>query len=145
MTKSLRTFLAVEIDAAVRAKAKELIEVLTSARADVKWVESDNLHLTLQFLGDVPENKIAEVAAAMQRGAAEVESLELEIRGAGAFPNPGKPRTIWLGAKKGPTAWPCYTTTLPWRWPILVLRTKTAASRPISRSAGFARQRTWPS
>jgi 2'-5' RNA ligase len=99
--KSLRTFIAVEISATVRAKAEELIKILRASQADVKWVEPRNLHLTLQFLGDVPESQIAEVVSAVERGAAEVEPFSLEIRGVGAFPNPGKPRTIWLGAKEG--------------------------------------------
>jgi RNA 2',3'-cyclic 3'-phosphodiesterase len=99
--KSLRTFIAVEISAAVRAKAEELIEIFRSARADVKWVEPHNLHLTLQFLGDVPESQIADVCNAVVRGAAEVMPFELQIRGTGAFPNLGKPRTLWLGAKEG--------------------------------------------
>jgi 2'-5' RNA ligase len=101
MSKSLRTFIAVEISAAVRAKAEELIGLLRATQADVKWVEPHNLHLTLQFLGDVPENQIAEVCKAVERGAAEVAPFTLEIRGAGAFPNLGKPRTIWLGTKDG--------------------------------------------
>jgi RNA 2',3'-cyclic 3'-phosphodiesterase len=98
---SLRTFIAVEISAAARAKAGVLIGVLRTAGADVKWVEPHNLHLTLQFLGDVPENAIADVCNAVTRGAAEVEPFGLEICGAGAFPNVGKPRTVWLGAKEG--------------------------------------------
>jgi RNA 2',3'-cyclic 3'-phosphodiesterase len=99
--KSIRTFIAVEISAAVRAKAEELIGLLRATQADVKWVEPHNLHLTLQFLGDVPESQIADVCRAVEHGAAEVEPFKLEIRGAGAFPNLGKPRTVWLGAKDG--------------------------------------------
>jgi 2'-5' RNA ligase len=99
--KSLRTFIAVEISATVRAKAEELIETFRAAHADVKWVEPHNLHLTLQFLGNVPESQIADVCNAVKNGAAEIEPFELEIRGAGAFPNLGKPRTLWLGAKEG--------------------------------------------
>jgi RNA 2',3'-cyclic 3'-phosphodiesterase len=99
--KPLRTFIAVEISAAVRAKAEELIKILHTPRADVKWVEPHNLHLTLQFLGDVPENQIADVCTAVKRSVAEIEPFELEIGGTGAFPNPGKPRTLWIGAKEG--------------------------------------------
>jgi 2'-5' RNA ligase len=102
--KLFRTFIAVEISAAVRTKAVELIDLLRKTQADVKWVEPHNLHLTLQFLGDVPENRITEVCKAVERGAAEVEPFRLEIRGAGAFPNLGKPRTLWLGAKEGANA-----------------------------------------
>jgi 2'-5' RNA ligase len=99
--KSLRTFIAVEIDSAVRSKAAELIKILQAARADVKWVEPHNLHLTLQFLGDVPEREIAQVCDAVQCGAGEVDPFPLEIHSTGAFPNLGKPRTLWLGAKTG--------------------------------------------
>jgi RNA 2',3'-cyclic 3'-phosphodiesterase len=99
--KSLRTFIAVEISAAAREKVVGLIELLGAAEADVKWVESHNLHLTLQFLGDVSEKQIPDVCKAVTRGAGEVPPFTLEIYGAGAFPNFGKPRTLWLGAKDG--------------------------------------------
>jgi RNA 2',3'-cyclic 3'-phosphodiesterase len=99
--KSLRTFIAVEISAAARAKTIELIGLLSATEADVKWVEPHNLHLTLQFLGDVPERQIPDVCKAVSRGAREVPPFPLEIRGAGAFPNLGKPRTLWLGAGEG--------------------------------------------
>jgi 2'-5' RNA ligase len=101
MKHTLRTFLAVEIDAAIRARAGELIKALGAAPADVKWVETHNLHLTMKFLDEVPVGQIAEVCQAVEQGAAHVEPFELEIRGAGAFPNAGRPRTIWLGAGDG--------------------------------------------
>jgi RNA 2',3'-cyclic 3'-phosphodiesterase len=96
-----RTFIAVELDSAVRARAEELIRILSAADADVKWVEVFNLHLTLQFLGEVPEGEIAAVCKAVEQGAAQVEPFDLEIGGAGAFPNFSRPRTLWIGAKAG--------------------------------------------
>ena len=101
MKKTLRTFVAVEITGPIRARAKELIASLAGTTADVKWVEPHNLHLTLKFLGDVQDTDIAQVCRAVQRGAAEVEPFELELRGAGAFPNAARPRTVWLGAGAG--------------------------------------------
>jgi len=67
----------------------------------VKWVETQNLHLTLQFLGDVPEQKIAAVCMAVEKGAAQVRPFDLEVGSAGAFPNSNRPRTIWIGANAG--------------------------------------------
>jgi 2'-5' RNA ligase len=99
--KSIRTFIAVEVDSVVREKAAGLIGMLQAVQADVKWVEPHNLHLTLQFLGDVPEKEIAQVCKAVEHGADEVDPFSLEIRSTGAFPNLGKPRTLWLGAKTG--------------------------------------------
>jgi RNA 2',3'-cyclic 3'-phosphodiesterase len=96
-----RTFIAVELDSAVRAKGAELINILRAADADVKWVEVHNLHLTLQFLGEAPESEIAAVCKAVEQGAARVEPFDLEIGSAGAFPNSNRPRTLWIGAKAG--------------------------------------------
>lgn len=101
MKKTLRTFAAVEISGPVRTKVSQLIAALGATAADVKWVESHNLHLTLKFLGDVHQNEIAEVCRAVARGAAEVEPFDLEVCGAGAFPHVARPRTIWLGAAAG--------------------------------------------
>jgi 2'-5' RNA ligase len=98
---SVRTFIAVEIDAVIRARAAELIGVLRAAEADVKWVETQNLHITLQFLGEVPEQQIAALCKAAEQGAAQVPPFDLEIRYAGAFPNANRPRTLWIGANAG--------------------------------------------
>ncbi|MBN2579855.1 MAG: RNA 2',3'-cyclic phosphodiesterase [Pirellulales bacterium] len=97
----LRTFVAVEISEAVHRKAAELIRALQAAEAGVKWVETHNQHLTLQFLGDVAEERIPGIAQAVERGVEKLGPFFLEIAGAGAFPNVHKPRTLWLGAKEG--------------------------------------------
>jgi RNA 2',3'-cyclic 3'-phosphodiesterase len=104
MPTYIRTFIAVEIDDAVRRKAVETIEKLRGCRADVKWVEPQNLHVTLQFLGDMAEERIPLIVDAVQKGTAEVKKFELEIEGVGAFPNIVRPRTIWIGAKNGATS-----------------------------------------
>jgi 2'-5' RNA ligase len=101
MKNQLRTFIAVEIDRAIRARAGELIALLRGAAADVKWVEPENLHVTLKFLGDVHQRDILAVCRAVEQGAAELAPFELEVRGAGAFPNAARPRTVWLGAEAG--------------------------------------------
>jgi RNA 2',3'-cyclic 3'-phosphodiesterase len=101
MKKTLRVFVAVELDRSIRARAVELIERLRGAPADVKWVEPHNLHLTMKFLGEVHEREIIHVCRAVQHGAALVNPFELEVCGAGAFPNAARPRTVWLGAAAG--------------------------------------------
>jgi 2'-5' RNA ligase len=101
MKKTLRTFVAVEITAPIRARVVELIADFSGTPADVRWVEPHNLHLTLKFLGDVHQREIAAVCQAAATGAAEVTPFDFEIRGAGAFPMAARPRTVWLGAAEG--------------------------------------------
>jgi len=98
MSQTVRAFAAIEINAKVRQAAAKLIERLSQAAADVKWVEPENLHLTLKFLGDVPLTETARICEAIGKAAAEVEPFEIELAGAGAFPSASRPRTIWLGA-----------------------------------------------
>ncbi len=99
--KNIRTFVAIEASPTVRQRAVALIDVLREAPAEVKWVAPENMHLTLKFLGDIDFGKIPEVCELVKRAVAAVAPFELEIRGAGAFPNPTRPGTVWIGADEG--------------------------------------------
>ncbi len=101
MGSSIRTFVAIEIAQGVRDRAARLIKELGAATSNVRWVSAQNLHLTLKFLGDVPSREVPQVIAAVGRAAATIRPFELESASAGAFPNPARPRTIWLGARSG--------------------------------------------
>jgi 2'-5' RNA ligase len=100
----LRTFIAVVATDDIRRAAAKLAGVLQSAADDVKWVEPENLHWTLQFLGDIDQLEIPALCAAVASAAQEVDCFDLEARGAGAFPGPDRPRTLWLGAGGGAQA-----------------------------------------
>jgi 2'-5' RNA ligase len=99
-----RTFVAVAASAQIRRGAAELIDQLASAGQDVKWVTADNLHWTLQFLGEVDDTLIPAICERVKTAAAGCPAFQLEARGAGAFPHTGRPRTIWLGAGQGQSA-----------------------------------------
>lgn len=99
--QSLRVFVAIELDSAVCSAAGKLIATLSAAGADVKWVEPDNMHVTLKFLGDVSLTDTARICDAVQKAADEHQPFDIEFAGAGAFPNLGRPRTIWLGTHEG--------------------------------------------
>ncbi|RIK83442.1 MAG: RNA 2',3'-cyclic phosphodiesterase [Planctomycetota bacterium] len=96
-----RTFIAVEAADEVHAAALAAIDRLRSAATGIKWVEPDNLHWTLQFLGDLTDMEVAEVCLRTVRVAAEHEAFAVQARGVGAFPSIKRPRTLWLGAGEG--------------------------------------------
>ncbi len=64
---------------------------------EVRWVPPENVHLTLQFLGAVPEERVPEIDAAIRAAAAGARPLSLELKGAGGFPNARRPRVVWAG------------------------------------------------
>ena len=101
MRNQIRAFVAVSLSVAVRASVDKLIRALKQEIDGIKWVDTQNLHITLKFLGDVPMNELHRIIAAVQRGAETVETFDLEFRGCGVFPNPEQPRTLWIGCGSG--------------------------------------------
>jgi 2'-5' RNA ligase len=102
--RRIRTFIAVPVSEGIRSAARKLAEMLQPSAGDVRWVAPENLHWTMQFLGDVDELEIPAVCSAVSTAAADLESFDLSARGAGAFPAPDRPRTLWLGAGAGAQA-----------------------------------------
>lgn len=98
---SIRTFIAVELADAVRRQAAHLTARLSQANVKVKWVPPENMHLTLKFLGDVPQEQTARVCQAVKEAVQDIPAFNAECVGAGAFPNPARPRTVWLGVRAG--------------------------------------------
>jgi len=96
----MRTFIAVPIPDEVKDLIVGIQEKLEAVRADVKWVERENLHFTLRFLGEVEEEKIPKVKKSIS-ALGNFRAIQAETGALGAFPSFSSPRVIWLGLKKG--------------------------------------------
>lgn len=93
----MRTFIAIEIPSEVKSALAALQTELRRAGADVSWTKPENLHLTLNFLGEVDERRIAEVEKACVDLAAEFQPFTLSLNDTGVFPNARQPRVFWAG------------------------------------------------
>ena len=93
----IRAFLAIELPDALRPGLAQIQGELKRSHADVRWVAVGNIHLTLKFFGNVPEDEIDALALAARQAAAEAAPLQLQATGVGAFPSPNAPRVVWLG------------------------------------------------
>jgi 2'-5' RNA ligase len=96
-----RTFIAVEATDEAQGGALAAIDRLRSAAEGIRWVHPDNLHWTIQFLGDLDDREMAEVCLRTVRVAKRHEAFEMKAVGVGAFPSIQRPRTLWLGAGEG--------------------------------------------
>jgi 2'-5' RNA ligase len=96
-----RTFIAVPLAPDICRRALEVIYQLQPVAGDVKWVPSENMHWTLQFLGNVDDLEIPAVCDKVAAAVEDVEPFDLLVRGVGAFPSADRPRTLWLGAGHG--------------------------------------------
>ncbi len=86
-----------EVKTALYQKTEALREQLPA----VRWVPLENLHLTLKFLGDTPSNKISTLETALQEAVSPCQKFDLKAVGVGCFPNPKRPRVIWVGLEGG--------------------------------------------
>ena len=97
----MRAFIGIELPDEVRRALAQLQRELQAARADVKWVEPKNLHLTLKFLGEISEAQRQGVEACLKRIASQQPPFTLQLQGVGAFPSVESPRVVWVGIAQG--------------------------------------------
>jgi RNA 2',3'-cyclic 3'-phosphodiesterase len=96
--RTIRTFLALDPPEEILREIGRLQDKLRQRiHGDVRWVRPEAIHLTLKFFGDIPEHGVANISAVAGKAAAGVRPLDLAIGGAGVFPDPRRPRVIWLG------------------------------------------------
>ncbi|WP_066636580.1 RNA 2',3'-cyclic phosphodiesterase [Desulfolucanica intricata] len=95
--ENLRLFWAVNLPVDIKAKLVDLQRQLTKVRADVKWVEEENFHLTVKFLGNVEPVKVPAIFEQVKKEVAGVGAISLEIQNLGVFPQQGMPRVLWVG------------------------------------------------
>jgi RNA 2',3'-cyclic 3'-phosphodiesterase len=98
----MRTFIAVELSESIRQALERVQDKLRRVTDDVKWAKPQNLHLTLKFLGDVPDSRVAEVIDLAKDCAAQARPLEMTVTGTGGFPNVQRPRVVFVDAQETP-------------------------------------------
>jgi 2'-5' RNA ligase len=98
----VRLFLAINLPSEVRRLAYEAAAPLRAAASTVHWVAEQNLHVTLKFLGEMPEGTDADVVRVLGAVADRHTEIPIAIGGTGGFPNLRRPRVVWLGITAEP-------------------------------------------
>jgi 2'-5' RNA ligase len=93
----LRSFIAIELPDEVKFSLAEVQKGLKKSGADIRWVKTDNIHLTLKFLGDVKEENIDGINQALKGACNNHNVFGIEIRDIGTFPARKSPRVLWAG------------------------------------------------
>src|SRR4030067_3604204 len=100
MSELIRSFLAFDIDnEEVRKRLASAQNHLAQTGADVKLVETENIHVTMRFLGDVSVGMVEKIFEEMKK--TEFKPFNVQIRGIGVFPNLNNPRVVWAGITEG--------------------------------------------
>ena len=94
-----RVFCAVDFPEIVRHRVSlhiaRLKEVVPEENAT--WSRADNIHLTLKFLGDIPQTSVEQLSEAASRSVAGVTPFTIRLERTGVFPPYGSPRVLWIG------------------------------------------------
>lgn len=101
MAKSIRTFVAVYATQKLTANIARLIERFANKANDLNWVVEDNLHLALNFVGDVPDREIPELLGDITDTVRGFQPFDITLSGLGGFPNITNPRNLWIEAVEG--------------------------------------------
>jgi 2'-5' RNA ligase len=92
----VRLFIAIEIPQTIRSNFASLLKEFRAIAPQVKWVRAENLHVTLKFLGETEPAKLGALQDLLSAVRSD-QSVNLEFRGLGFFPNEKRPRVFWAG------------------------------------------------
>jgi 2'-5' RNA ligase len=100
----MRCFIAIDIDEEIRSALgglqRKLRDSVDVKKGDINWVNPDNIHLTLKFLGEIKDEKAAEICNIVKDVAGRHKSFELDIESVGHFGG-ASPKVSWVGTGKG--------------------------------------------
>jgi 2'-5' RNA ligase len=97
MPECTRVFIAIAIPEPLDRQIVRFQEELAPAIPGCRWTSALPFHLTLAFLGDVPNSDLSAICRVVAASAGEIEPFEIEVKGVGVFPSAIKPRVIWAG------------------------------------------------
>ena len=97
----MRCFVAIDIDQDVRAGLKSLQGRIRRSGFDepaVKWVRTEQIHLTLKFLGEIKDKDLVEVCQIVEEVASAGAKFSFTVKGVGVFGSPAK--VLWAGIEQ---------------------------------------------
>ena len=92
----MRLFIAIDIPEEIK---KQIDEIKPQLNIDGKanFMDTEKIHLTLKFLGEVPESQTDEIKEKLS--AIKFKPFEAETKNLGVFPNENYIKVVWLGLK----------------------------------------------
>lgn len=97
--ETFRAFVAIELPRELKRKCGELRDRLEPllGRSSLRWVNVEQIHLTLSFLGEVPIARTEGLSEALRQAVGGTGAFPLRVAGLGFFPDVRRPRVVWLG------------------------------------------------
>lgn len=97
----MRLFVGVRPSEEARRALAAFIAEARTIWPEAKWVPPENVHLTLAFLGEMPEMEVSPLSASIDGATAGLEPFPAALGSFGRFPKGGKARVLWVGIEEG--------------------------------------------
>ena len=89
-----RLFIAVDLPAEI----KNNLESMSYGIPGAKWIDPQQIHLTVRFIGEVDGTTFLDIKTALEQ--VSLEPFSMALKGVGHFPPRGKPRVLWVGIEQ---------------------------------------------
>ena len=96
---TIRLFIAIEIEKRIKERILDYLKHLKKADAGVRWVASENIHITLKFLGNIDAIILPALIKSIDNGMLLFSPFRIQIGNVGAFPTVKKPRILFVGVQ----------------------------------------------
>ena len=100
-SETIRSFLAIELDEDLVPKILDVQKEFKKTNANIKYVNSRNMHFTLKFFGNIDLDMAEDIGSAVEKVIKNYSSFDLNIRNCGCFPNKKVIKVLWLGLEEG--------------------------------------------
>jgi RNA 2',3'-cyclic 3'-phosphodiesterase len=96
----MRLFIALDLDDSIREKIIRFMDGIRGFAPDARWVRPESLHVTLKFIGQWPDERLAELRDSLH--SIHTDAFEVGFGEYGFFPTAKAPRVFWIGIHSGP-------------------------------------------
>lgn len=97
---TIRCFIAIVLDEHTKRQLSRVQSAIRSTGIHAGWPSAQNFHLTLKFLGDIPEQTLPCIKTILSEAIADKARFNITFNRLGVFPNVRRPKVIWIGPDK---------------------------------------------
>lgn len=97
----IRAFIAIPLPEENQLQLQETVRTLRKLNLEARFPDTESIHLTLKFLGNIDKSQVLSMAGALEDCCLAHRTFPVYLRGLGAFPHSANPRVLWMGVEAG--------------------------------------------
>ncbi len=98
----MRIFIGIKLEQKVHEVIESFLKPFKNLSTPIRWVKTKNIHLTLKFMGEVPDNRCSQMEEGLNSTAYTGGDIDIDLKGCGTFGRRGGLNIFWLGVKANP-------------------------------------------